>query len=69
VSSGLTSTNSASGAVTYRIESGAADVAELGLRIPPGATRSVWETIGRRLGKQERSLPWKIGDWAFYGQG
>src|SRR6266540_2939298 len=61
--------NTQTGAITYRIESGAADVAELGLRLPPGASKTIWETIGRRLGKQSANLPWRIGDWAFYGEG
>jgi hypothetical protein len=58
-----------SGSTTYRIELGAADVAELGLRIPPGTSQQVWLTIGRRLAKQHLNLPWRIGDWAFYGEG
>src|SRR6266540_5593589 len=68
VFSGMNS-STISGSTTYRVELGAADVAELGLRLPPGTSHHVWLTIGRRLAKQHLNLPWRIGDWAFYGEG
>jgi hypothetical protein len=61
-------TQTATGALQYRVESGAADLAELGLTIRPGLSAEAWRSIGVRLGKLDRYLPWKLGDWAFAGE-
>jgi hypothetical protein len=57
----------AKGALRTRIDLGAADTSELGLLIPHGTSYETWKTMGLRLGKKHKVLPWQIGDWAFRG--
>jgi hypothetical protein len=61
-------TQTISGALLYRTESGAADIAELGLRFRQDTSFESWRSTGQRLAEWSKVLPWKAGDWAFWGE-